>query len=176
MMTPQARDTAPITPRISGPGFRCTARPCQNPHSATAREISMSGQRIASLRRNVSPMAASPPTINGVPAQHSAAMIAPAAPAESAILALPKMFVVSLGTLKRSRRSAYSSQRSRFAWVGTGRNRTNRKRNSRRTLVSSACDSHCTREKTCTRPWASRGVPQSRKPGMSVRSRVPASA
>ena len=172
-MTPQASDAAPITPTASGPDFRCTARPCQNPHSATPSEMSISGQRIASLRRNVSPIAASAPTMSGVPAQQSAAMIAPAAPAESAMLALPSLFVVSVDALKRSRRSVYSSQRSPFAWVGTVRNRTSKIRSSRRTLVSSATDSQSIRGKTYTRRLASRGVPNGRRPGRSGRSRVP---
>ena len=172
-MTPQASDNAPMTPTASGPVFRCTARPRQNPHSATPSEMSMSGQRIASVRRKVSPIAASAPTMSGVPAQQRAAMIAPAAPAESAMLAEPSLFAPSVGALKRSRRSAYSSQRSPFAWVGTVRNRTSRKRSSRRTLVSIARDSHCIRGKTYTRRSASRGVPNSRRPGRSGQRRVP---
>jgi hypothetical protein len=48
-------------------------------------EPSMSGQRIASFRRKVRPVAASALTMIGVPAQQRAANMAPAAPAASAI-------------------------------------------------------------------------------------------
>ena len=84
-MTPATSAIADGVASISGPDVRCSFLARHIPHSVTSNAAIMSGHRMASRRRKLSPKAPKPATMNGVPAQHSAAKLAASTPAASAL-------------------------------------------------------------------------------------------
>lgn len=174
--TPATSAMAPTIASASGPIRPCSRRPTQKPHSAMASEANMSGQRIASFLRNPSPTADNPARMNGVPAQQSAAKMAPRTPPLSASRTRAGVGVLPAraGVTGRSRSelpiSCCSNHWCPAGSVDTTRSRTSRRRSSPRVSDGEARGSRCTRGRRCRHLSACPALLRARSGGSAVRS------